>query len=174
MRNFSILLFPFLLSSQEILIKPYLQNTTTNSICVMWEINQKTGEHVEWGETEELGNITNAISEASQLGNYILNANITNLSANTQYYYRAVNEDSTSDLYNFYTNNNTSSESQTNIITMSDMQIDGNFPNKFYEVVHSGILNYIESEFDNNINEHVDLILRPGDLVENGLNYEQW
>ena len=104
MRNFSILLFPFLLSSQEILIKPYLQNTTTNSICVMWEINQKTGEHVEWGETEELGNITNAISEASQLGNYILNANITNLSANTQYYYRAVNEDSTSDLYNFYTN----------------------------------------------------------------------
>lgn len=37
-------------------MKPYLQNTTTNSICIMWEINQNTGGYVEWGETEKLGN----------------------------------------------------------------------------------------------------------------------
>ncbi len=169
-----LLLIPILLLSQSILVKPYLQNASYNSIVIMWEIDQNENGHIEWGETENLGNITTANSENSESGNYIFTTTINDLNPNTRYYYKSVNGNTFSELYSFYTEDITSNEASTKMIVMSDMQKDSNFPNKFYEVVHDGILNYVLTNLNGNINEEINLILIPGDLVENGLSYEQW
>ena len=57
------LLFPAILLSQNIIVKPYLQNTSTNSIVIMWELDQIEDGHVEWGEDTTLDNITIAEAE---------------------------------------------------------------------------------------------------------------
>ena len=50
-----ILLSPLLLLSQEILVQPYLQNASSSSIVIMWELDQVENGHVEWGLSEILG-----------------------------------------------------------------------------------------------------------------------
>ncbi len=169
-----ILLSPFILLSQNIIVKPYLQNTSSSSIVIMWEIDQIEDGYIEWGLSESLQNTTNANSESSESGNYIFTATLNELTPNTKYYYRAVNENTYSDTYSFYTEDIINNEASTKMIAMSDMQIDGSFPNKFYEVVHNGILTYVENEFGGEINESINLVLIPGDLVSNGLSYNQW
>ena len=52
-----ILLSPFILLSQNIIVKPYLQNTSSSSIVIMWEIEQIEDGYVEWGVSENLQNI---------------------------------------------------------------------------------------------------------------------
>ena len=147
----------------------------------MWEYNVLEDGYIEWGTTESLGNITNASVQNSISGNYIFTAIINNLNANTQYYYRSINNNTStlnnptySQKYSFYTESITNTEASTKMIAMSDMQIDNSFPNKFYETIHDGILNYIQTELDGYLNYNIDLILIPGDLVENGLDHEQW
>ena len=169
-----ILLAPFTLLSQEILVQPYLQNTSPNSITIMWEINQNEAGHIEWGISEELGNTTNAISESSALGNYIFTTELVNLTQNTKYYYRSANGNTYSELYSFYTEEIVNNEASTKIIAMSDMQMDNNFPNKFYQIIHDGILTYVEDYLEGDLNYNIDLILIPGDLVSNGNSYDQW
>lgn len=169
-----ILLFPVLVLSQNIIVKPYLQNMSFNSAVIMWEFNQNENGLIEWGETEELGNITESNSENSESGNFIFTTIINDLNPGTRYYYRSRNGNVFSELYSFYTEETTESEASTKMIVMSDMQKDSSFPNKFYEVVNDGILNYVYSNLNGNINEEINLILIPGDLVENGLSYNQW
>ena len=60
------------------------------------------------------------------------------------------------------------------MIIMSDMQTDSSFPNKFHEVVHTGVLNYVQEKYTGELNENINLVLIPGDLVYNGLNYNEW
>jgi len=123
-----VFFLPLILSSQEILVKPYLQNTTSNSIVIMWEIFATDG-YLEWGTSEELGNTTYVIGESSENGNYIFTATITNLNPNTKYYYRSVNNNTYSETYSFYTEDVTENEASTKMVVMSDMQYDSSFPN---------------------------------------------
>lgn len=167
-------MFPVLLLSQNILINPYLQNVSSSSIVIMWEVDQNENGYVEWGTSENFGNTTDATSQNSESGNYILTATLNQLNPNTKHYYRIVSGNTYSEMYSFYTENTTNNEASTKMIAMSDMQLDGSYPNKFYEVVHDGILTYVENKFGGEVNESIDLILIPGDLVDNGLSYNQW
>ena len=145
------------------------ENVNKNS-----KIEQIDDGYVEWGISESLQNTTYANSESSESGNYIFTATLNELTPNTKYYYRVVNENTYSDTYSFYTEDIINNEASTKMIAMSDMQTDASFPNKFYEVVHDGVLTYVENEFGGEINESINLVLIPGDLVSNGLSYNQW
>ena len=60
------------------------------------------------------------------------------------------------------------------MIAMSDMQRDGAFPNKYHEIIHDGIINYLDTEFEGTLIDNLALVLIPGDLVVNGNNYASW
>ena len=57
---------------------------------------------------------------------------------------------------------------------MSDMQRVGSNPNKFDEVVHDGVIDYISEEHSNNLAEELAMVLVTGDLVVTGSSYYQW
>ena len=168
-----ILIYAITSNAQNISIYPYLQNATSNSITIMWECENCASSVLEWGNSPSLGNMvypsTNIISSSALLHL----AEINQLSPNTKYYYRVKTETDTTSLYTFITQSNSSDEVAINIIAMSDMQQDSNFPNKFKEI-NSAIIDYFNQNYFGDLNESLSMVLIPGDLVSSGNNYYHW
>ena len=77
-------------------------------------------------------------------------------------------------IYHFITPAISSNEASINIVAMSDMQKDNANPTKFNQIVNDGIINYISSAYSANVNEHLQLVLIPGDLVDDGNSHNEW
>ena len=160
--------------AQSIKVQPYLQDATPNSISILWETDGQGEPVVEWGLTEELGNISFGTSEVSE-GNSIINTvTIEGLNRFTKYYYSVGIGAAGSAIYSFKTPPFASDQESFRIIAMSDMQRDGAFPNKFNEIVHEGIIDYLDAEFGGDLVDNLALVMIPGDLVVTGSNYSQW
>ena len=56
---------------------------------------------------------------------------------------------------------------------MSDMQRDNSNPNKFNEVIHDGVIDYISEEHSDDIAAELAMVLVTGDLVVTGTSYYQ-
>jgi hypothetical protein len=173
---FWVIIFTLSSNAQTILVEPYLQDAESTSIHILWETNGGTSGTIEWGtDPNNLDQSENASSLTTSGANLLYQANISGLSANTRYYYKAVTDGTNSAIYNFITTPLKSSEQSFNLVAMSDMQKDGSQPFKFQEVVHDGILDYFETEYgEDDIAEHLGFIMIPGDLVVNGNTYLQW
>ena len=176
--KYSLILL-FLLSplfSVELMVKPYLQSATPNSIKILWETDSDSQTTLEWG----LGQFLTESTEGSSFSNYgtskIHTVELTNLTPNTRYYYRVVvgNYESYSDLHDFITPPAPSSEASFKIIAMSDMQRDSENPNKFNEIIHDGVIDYISQEHSDDIPSELAMVLVTGDLVVTGTSYYQW
>lgn len=160
--------------AQSIKVEPYLQDANPNSISILWETDGQGEPVVEWGLTEELGNISFGTSEVSE-GNSIINTvTIEGLNRFTKYYYSVGIGAAGSAIYSFKTPPFASDQESFRIIAMSDMQRDGAFPNKFNEIVHEGIIDYLDAEFGGDLVDNLALVMIPGDLVVTGSNYSQW
>jgi len=165
-----------ILCSVELVVKPYLQNATTNSMTIMWETDSDSPSRVEWGQAQFLDHFTLGTSFTNYGTSRIHTVELTGLSPNTRYYYRVVvgNFESYSELHNFITPPDPSSEASFRIIAMSDMQRDGSNPNKFNEVIHDGVIDYLSDEHSNDIAAELAMVLVTGDLVVTGSSYYQW
>ncbi|HIA06149.1 MAG TPA: T9SS type A sorting domain-containing protein [Flavobacteriales bacterium] len=169
---FSLLILQ--LKAQQLLVNPYLQDASPTSITVMWEADGQYTSLLKWGTSPALGDTVIATGEVSFLTSYIYTANLTGLLGNTKYYYRVNSGGVSSITYDFITPAEQSEEASFNLAAVSDMQQDGGNPNKFYEVVHSGIIDYIQDTYGSAVNENLGMVLIPGDLVDNGLFYNEW
>ena len=142
---FLILNYSLSITAQNISIYPYLQNATNTSITIMWECENCNSSFLEWGEYPSLGTIVYPSTEITSSSTLIHSAEINQLSPNTKYYYRVKTETETTSLYTFITESNSSDEVAINIIAMSDMQQDSNFPNKFNEI-NNAIIDYFNQK----------------------------
>jgi len=160
--------------SQSFNVKPYLQNMTPTSVHVMWETTSNDESTLHWGETPELGQT--ATGEANSIINsfFIHDVHLTDLDPNTRYYYRTVTGSLESQVFDLVTPFGSGSESSLRIVAMSDMQKDWNNYNKFQEIINQGILSYLEVGDDLLLTDALDLVLIPGDLVDNGNDHGQW
>ena len=116
-------------------------------------------------------------SSFSNYGNSkIHTVELTDLEPNTRYYYRVVVGDyeSYSDLHDFITPPEPSSEASFRIIAISDMQRDNSNPNKFDEVIHDGVIDYLSDEYSDDLASELAMVLVTGDLVVTGSSYYQW
>ena len=170
-----VILFSMLIS-QEFVVQPYLQNATPNSISILWETDSDSPSIVEWGLVQFLNESTSGNSFTNYGNSKIHTVELTDLTPNTRYYYRVVvgNYDSYSDLHDFITPPDPSSEASFRIIAMSDMQRDGSNPNKFDEIIHDGVIDYLSDEYSDDIAEELAMVLIPGDLVVTGSSYYEW
>ena len=75
-------------SSQSIIVQPYLQNASSHSITIMWEASSCDPGLVNWGTSNSLGNISSATSLNSHGGDCIYTSKLTGLQPTTKYYYR--------------------------------------------------------------------------------------
>ena len=162
---FILFLYPLTSSSQNFTIQPYLQNASPTSITIMWEYSNWDVAYIEWGNTTGLGNLTATTFEITNAPACVFTAKLSGLQTNTKYYYQVTTGNSTSAMFDFYTPANKQDEKPINIVAMSDMQIDGNNPTKFTEIINDGIINYIQNNYTGDINNNLDMVLIPGDLV---------
>ena len=106
-----LLLFLFFISLSGIsqTLYPYLQNVTTNSIYVSWKTETNTETIVEYGLDETNLNVTvtgstNIFTDSGYPANYYYHvAKLTNLTANTKYYYQIKTGNTISAIYSFKT-----------------------------------------------------------------------
>ncbi len=173
---FRIFFFLFCIngSAQTITVAPYLQDAKPNSIAILWETNTGEEATVEWGETIELGNVTNGISYLSNGELRIHEVELTGLDRFTIYYYRVVTGNAISAIYHFKTPPFATDNEAFRLVAMSDMQQDDAHPNKFNEIVEDGILTYLDNQLGGDLVDNLALILIPGDLVDDGNDFVSW
>jgi len=160
--------------AQSIKVGPYLQDASPHSIFILWETDSGEESIVEWGLTEGLGNSTIGTSEISVEEARIHTVELVNLEHFTEYFYRVKTGNAVSEIYNFKTPPHASDHEPFRIVVMSDMQRDGDFPDKFNEIIHDGILDFLDDEFGGDLIDNLALVLVPGDLVASGNNYPTW
>jgi len=170
---FSILIYSALFS-QNLTVKPYLQNAEPTSITIMWETSSNTESRVDYGLTPSLGNVSTGISINNPGGAKVHEVEITGLQPSTKYYYSTTTDMAKSDTFFFLTPPLTSEEKNFKMIAISDMQQDNGQPDKFREIVEDGIITYVNQNFPGTLDEELAFVLIPGDLVDNGLLHSEW
>ena len=168
------LIFCKIIFSTELIVEPYLQSATPNSIFILWETDSYDDTRVEWGTTSSLGQITTGTSITSYNNHKIHTVELTGLNSSTRYYYSVITGNISTDIFDFITPPDPSSEASFRIIAMSDMQRDGSNPNKFDEIIHDGVIDYLSDEYSDDIAEELAMVLIPGDLVVTGSSYYEW
>ena len=159
----------------SIIVQPYLQDATPNSIKILWETSSGEESIVEWGLTPKLGKKAKGYAfDVNFSESRIHEVKISGLKRFTEYYYRVKTEKATSDIFQFKTPPFASDNESFKIVAMSDMQYDSQNPNKFSEIVNEGVLSYIEETFKGSISKNLAMVLVPGDLVPDGTNYNEW
>ena len=174
---FSLISFCVTAQTKEIIIEvqPYLQDATPSSIKIMWQTNANEESILEWGLTPKLGKKTKGISyDVNFTEARIHEVSLEGLKRFTNYYYRVKTGKTKSDIFQFKTPPFAKDQESFKIVAMSDMQYDYNQPNKFYEVVNDGILEFLKKDSKDSLPDNLALVMIPGDLVENGTKYYQW
>ena len=161
-------------NAQNISIQPYLQDATPHSIFILWETDSEEESIVEWGTTNALGNESVGISYISNGTARVHEVKLDSLSPFTEYFYRVKTKNAVSAVFNFKTPPLSESHEPVRIVAMSDMQRDGNFPDKFREIVEDGVLDYLAEEIGGDLIHNLALVMIPGDLVQNGNNFNEW
>ncbi|MBM77606.1 MAG: metallophosphoesterase [Crocinitomicaceae bacterium] len=157
--------------SQE-LVQPFLQNLSSNKVTIVWESSTCDSGTLEWGNSNLINSSpANSIQTSNSC---IFSVTIQNLSPNTIYSYRTVNDSYTSKLLSFKTPDLQSNESLTRFIAMSDMQKDNSHPDVFEKLINDGVLNYFDNNYVGSLNQNLQMVLIPGDLVDNGNNHNEW
>lgn len=160
--------------SQNMVVKPYLQNAEPTSIHIMWETSSNNSSTVEFGTTTSLGTTTIGTAFTGSGASYVHDVELTGLQPATKYYYKAVTGTLESSVYHFITPPLKSSEASFNLVAMSDMQQDWLHPSVFNDIVDDNLIPYINQEYGSDLAEQLGYFIVPGDLVQTGSIYSSW
>ena len=178
MKNLLTIVFAIVLTTQSIAqtfaVQPYLQDATPNSIRIMWETTSGEESTVLWGETEVLGNASTGVSFSSVGAAMMHDVQLVGLDRFTTYYYSVVTGEAVSIPQKFKTPPFASDNENFRFVAISDMQRSGADPEVYDEVIHDGILDYLEENLSGVVSDDLALVLIPGDLVVTGNSYYQW
>ena len=163
-----------LATAQSVLVEPFLQNVSQNDAAVVWETDALKQSIVYYGTTASLGDSTTGEAISSNNGAYIHQVYLDGLTSATRYYYKVRTGTYESDTLHFTTMHEATVEQDFRMIAMSDMQHDGSNPTVFNEIVHNGIIPYVDSLYGPEIDEEIGMVIIPGDLVSTGSNWSHW
>jgi hypothetical protein len=169
-----LLLLPLMVTAQQRVLGPYLQNAEPNSMVVMWETTFATPTKLSYGLTPALGSVATGTSTVGFLLSKIHTVKIIDLQPNTKYYYSVNFGNKYSDTIFFKTPPLPDSEQSFGMVAFSDMQRDANQSNKFNEIVEEGVLDYTEMLEGTSVPDKLAFLLIPGDLVDIGWIYNTW
>lgn len=158
----------------EVVVAPFLQSAQPDEIWVVWETDEEATSVVHYGLTEDLGLVAEGTTHEGSGSSRIHDVWLSGLEPETRYYYQVETGDQLTEVTAFTTPPEQSAERSFRLVAMSDMQKDNGNPDKFEEVVHDGVVAFVEQEFGPNLDEEIAMTLIPGDLVVNGWAYSQW
>ena len=159
---------------QEWVTAPYLQSATPNSIWVSWETLGGVSSTVEWGTVEPLVDSVEGGQFPGPDGHVHHEVQLRDLRPNTRYLYRVVTDALVSEVFHFRTPPLAEDEATFRLVAMSDMQIDRFRPDQFRRIVEDGVIPFVTAHYGPELTEALGLVLIPGDLVEDGDEYDQW
>ena len=157
-------------------VLPYLQSMTPTDVYVMWMSSSGTSSTVQYGTTQQLGlEATGTNSGYGFSFRQTHTVHLTGLVPDTVYYYRAITGDARSRIFAFQTPPLAADEASTRLVAMSDMQRDGSNPDVFRQIVEDGVVPYYAPLIgDQSLFVALDMILVPGDLVDNGFSVDEF
>lgn len=164
--------------SQEkvaLLIEPFLQDMEPHSVIIKWETSSGNESVVEYGLTKKIKQKNQGTATAINFSETRLHeVKLTGLQRFTTYFYRVKTGKTYSKIYSFKTPPFPTDRESFNLVAMSDMQFDYNYPNKFNEIVNQSLIPYMAKNYEGTLSDHLAFVMVPGDLVENGTKYDQW
>jgi hypothetical protein len=171
---FSFFILQFHLQAQTIAVEPYLQDAEPDRITIMWETATDNSTSVDYGLTVSLGTVVSGTAITGSGTSYIHTTNLTGLTPATRYFYKVITGPTESAIYEFITPALPSAETGTNIMAMSDMQQDWTNPTIWGQIIQNGVLQYINDSVGTDLPANLQMVIIPGDLVDNGNNYAEW
>jgi uncharacterized protein (TIGR03382 family) len=168
------LVLPTTAVAQVFEVGPYLQLVEQESAWVLWETDSDAASVVEFGPTEALGDRSEGSRANVPGGGWVHEVELSELTADTRYYYRAVSGDAVSEVRHFVTAPEPGAIDRFRFVAMSDMQHDSSNPDVFGELVSDGILRLFFERYEEDLTDALAMALIPGDLVENGDERGDW
>ncbi len=162
-------------AAQTVTVQPFLQSVTPEGAWVVWEAEGAVGGEVRWGDSAtSLTQSATATAQPVEDGAVILQAELRRLTPGSRVFYEVQTGEIRSAVADFLVPATPSEMGDFRLLAMSDMQRNGLWPNKFREVVHDGVLGWLTSRGETDLAASFDMILIPGDLVDDGPDHAQW
>ena len=158
---------PTAATADELLAGPYVQHVTPSEAWILWEKGEGGAGAVRWGADEGLG----SEATATVVDGAIVEAQLTDLQPDSRYHY-AVGDDP--DAVGIFRTPPADREASFRFAAVSDMQRDGNQPDKWGEIVHDGIAAFVAGSHGPELDGELAFVLLAGDLVDDGWEQEQW
>ena len=155
----------------QLMLVPYLQTPSTNSIYVCWHDTLSNLTSVEYGTTSALGQVTIGTNEIISSEYRWHTVKLTGLQPNTEYFYKAVSGSGSSLIYNFRTLPDSNYTGKIRFLLYSDTH--NNDTTMAVKVIKQSKL-LAQQLYGNDIHNHINLILHSGDLVVSGSTITQW
>ncbi|WP_158681601.1 fibronectin type III domain-containing protein [Microbulbifer pacificus] len=161
--------------SAGIVVGPYLQSATSDSMVIMWETTTGTESRVDFGTTTALGTTVSGGTQPGNAGSQIHTVELTGLTADTYYHYQVTTGGASSDLHSFRTMP-TDRDADTNFVVYSDMQEQGGAATNIHgRIVNESIPHHVHQwTGESDMSNALDFVLVPGDLVDSGPTYTDW
>ena len=160
-----------ILTTKQLILVPYLQEPTTNSMYVCWHDTLATVTNVEYGTTATLGQVTSGTSEIILDPYRWHSVKLTGLLPNTEYFYRAVSGSGTSQIYSFKTLPDSNFTGKVRFVVFGDTH--NNDTTMSVKIIKEA-KEKIQELYGDDIQNQVNVVLHTGDLVVDGSNIVQW
>lgn len=146
-------------------LKPYLQSATDHSVWIGWRTTADTESTVLWGESPDaLNNVSSGDVHTFAVNNLWHRVKLDNLQPNTAYFYQVKSGSQTSPVVRFRTYPTPASAGgHIRVLIVGDTQHPGNATATF----NAARAKMIE-KYGPNLEDHVHLILKQGDNVDQG------
>lgn len=158
-------------TTQQLIIVPYLQNPSTNSIYVCWHDTLSNITKVEYGTTNLLGQTENGNNEIVAENYRWHTVKLSNLKPNQEYFYKIKSGSGESKIYTFKTLPDENYNGKIRFLLLSDTHSSDT--TMAVKVIKEAKKN-IEKLFGNDIHNQINAVLHSGDLVVSGSTISQW
>lgn len=157
--------------SKQLILMPYLQEPSMNSVYVCWHDTLSSITKVEYGSTTSLGQTQNGTNEIVQSPYRWHSVKLTGLQPNTEYFYKVVSGSGSSQIYSFRTFPDNNFDGKIRFLLLSDTHsTDTTMAVKVIKAAKKKVAEL----YGNDIQNHVNFVLHSGDLVLDGSNIIQW
>ncbi|MCI0515972.1 metallophosphoesterase [candidate division KSB1 bacterium] len=156
---------------KQLLLTPYLQTPTPNSIYISWHDTSAAFTRVEYGLTAALGQTAVGSSEVIATPYRWHTVQLTGLQANTEYFYKVVSGSGSSAVYNFRTLPAQDFTGKIRFLLLSDTHSgDTTMAVKVIKAAKAKITELYGPDLHNQVNA----ILHSGDIVVSGYSIGQY
>ena len=164
--------FLFIVNCTFAQVEPYLTSPTSTSIWVTWKTTTDTISNVEYGLTADILDMTASGSHEYLAGDYIWHTvKLSNLTPDTRYYYRTVSGSQISEIHRFRTQviEGTNTGHYRYAIIGDHQSINDDRYERLVQACKDKVIEkYASSSSDTLIEDHLNLMVCDGDMVDQG------